>query len=96
MPIRTAAHIARIEALPVEALAKEIGMRRIGETKHAVGDIVTSHPMPARTERKVAAETVRHVIVLSEQVVRRQRDLVRPLAIDSAAGQLALARAQTG
>jgi hypothetical protein len=72
MPVRTAAHIVWVEPLAVETLAKEIGMRWLGETKNAVGDIVAPHGVPARAERKIAAETIRHVIVLSEQVVRRQ------------------------
>jgi hypothetical protein len=49
--------------------------------------------MTASTEGQIAAEVMRHRIILSQNLIRGQRDLVRPLAIDPTARQLAFAPA---
>src|SRR5262249_5625882 len=53
-----------------------------GETEHREGDIITQESVAPRTERKTFAELVQDRIVGAAAARRRQRDLVRPVAID--------------
>ena len=61
-------------------LAKPPGVRRIGETENAIGDIVPAHRVPQRTQRKPAAEFVDDVVVLAHDLIGEDRDLTRPFA----------------
>jgi hypothetical protein len=64
-PRAAATAILRIEALAAELFAKPLNVRRIGETEDTVRDIVPTHRVPARTERKPTAEFVDDKIVAS-------------------------------
>jgi len=56
-PRAAATAIPQIEAHAAEPFAKPLSVRGIGETENAVCDIVPSHRVTARTERKLAANS---------------------------------------
>ena len=79
----------RIEPLAAESFAKEIGVGSIGKAEHVILYPLPPNRMSASAEGEVAAEIMRHRIICPQHLIGRQRDLVWPLAIDSAGRKLA-------
>jgi len=92
-PLVASTPVVRIEPHTVEPLAKVSGVRRISKTENLVLRPVRPNGVATRTERQFAAELVRDQIILACHIVGRERDLMRPLAIDPGARKLAFAPA---
>src|SRR5262245_53328908 len=83
--------IFRIDQLAAETCLELLGVRTFGETEDVVVGVVATERVSARTERTVFTIVVDRAVFVPDATVLRQRDLVRPVAIDLAFAQLALA-----
>jgi hypothetical protein len=90
VPVSPAVSTFRIKLFTAELSAKEISIRRIGEAEDDARGSVPRHRVPARTQRHVSAEVVNDAVVLPHHLIRRQCNLIWPLAVNPAACQLAL------
>jgi hypothetical protein len=88
-PARPAAAVFRVEMLAAKVLTKQFGVRAISKTKHDVIFVTPSHAVATRREREDATEFVLDVVALTRDVIGGHGDLIRPVAIDFAARQLA-------
>jgi hypothetical protein len=68
--------------LAVEPSPKYVGVRQLGEAENNVVNVVPPHRMASRGERQAAAELVHDVVLRAVYLVRAERNLVRPTAID--------------
>ena len=74
-----------------EPLAKAIGVGGIGKAEDYVVPAPRANRVPARRQREVTTEIVGDAIIFALNLLRTQRDLMRPIAIDPPARDLAFA-----
>jgi hypothetical protein len=91
IPIVATPAIPGVEMLSAEPIAKAIGVGGIGKAKDNVVPAPRANRVPARRQREVTTEIVGDAIVFALNLLRTQRDLMRPIAIDPAARDLAFA-----
>lgn len=62
-------------------------MPDVGKAEHPVRHVISSHAVTARTERQTTTEFLNAGVVLAKKLLRRNCDLMRPLAINPARSQ---------
>jgi hypothetical protein len=94
IPIVATPAIPGVEMFAAEPLAKAIGVGGIGKAEDYVVPIPRANRVPARRKREVTTEIVGDAIIFALNLLRTQRDLMRPIAIDPTVRDLAFAAGQ--
>jgi hypothetical protein len=82
---------SRVDELAAEALPELLGVRAISKTEDVHVRAVTAEGMSARAEREAFAEKVHGHVIAPAAPRGRQRDLVRPVAVNGVFAELAFA-----
>ena len=90
-PAGAAPSILRVERFATEALAKGIGMDRIGKAKYPPPLIAMENGLSAWAERQVAAEVGMDLVIIAGASFLWERHLMRPPSIDEGRCQFAFA-----
>jgi hypothetical protein len=81
-PIPPLPSLRRIEFLTAETRRELLRIRRLGEAVDIEPLLVMADAMAARTEREIRTEVMDRLVAAAFAGARRQRDLMRPAAVD--------------